>query len=37
MEHWWNDTDNRERQKYLGKNIPVPLFPPQIFFGFAWA
>jgi len=29
MEHWWNDTDSG-KPKNSEKNIPVPLYPPQM-------
>jgi len=29
MEHWWNNTDSG-KPKYSEKNIPVPLYSPQM-------
>jgi hypothetical protein len=35
MEHWWNDTG--EKQQTLGENfVIVPLCSPQIFNHLAW-
>jgi hypothetical protein len=35
IKHWWNDT-NREKLKYMGKTVPMPLDPLQILHGLAW-